>query len=161
VAACTAALKPQTHGFQKDGHWPGGWIVGGQFAVQKPIHWLSVAGRLTGGRLRLHGCRLYSTKATSGRMYRAVTPPCLWMSWAGLGRRCRPSTQKATWRVRLGHSPEACAKCDVLRQEAAVLRYASRRIRTMRAQQAPRFPGIARDVLAPLPVAMAGNPGKM
>jgi hypothetical protein len=41
---------------------------------------------------------------------------------------------------------------DVLRQDAAVRRYAPRDIRTKRAQKVPRFPGIARDVLAPLQI---------
>jgi hypothetical protein len=39
---------------------------------------------------------------------------------------------------------------DVLRQDAAVLRYASSVIRTERAQQSTQFPGIARDVLTRL-----------
>jgi hypothetical protein len=39
---------------------------------------------------------------------------------------------------------------DVLRQEAAVLRYASRVIRIMRAQKFAPFPGRAPDVLARL-----------
>jgi hypothetical protein len=39
---------------------------------------------------------------------------------------------------------------DVLRQDTAVRRHAPRLIRTKRAQQSPRFPGIARNVLAPL-----------
>ena len=38
---------------------------------------------------------------------------------------------------------------DVLRQDAAVRRYAPRGIRIMRAQQSPPFPGTAFDVLAP------------
>jgi hypothetical protein len=38
----------------------------------------------------------------------------------------------------------------VLRQETAVRRYASRGIRTTCAQKALQFPGIARDVRAPL-----------
>ena len=42
VAACTPAAETQNHGFPKDGHLPGGRIVGWQFAVQKPIHWLGV-----------------------------------------------------------------------------------------------------------------------
>jgi hypothetical protein len=39
---------------------------------------------------------------------------------------------------------------NVLRQDAAVRRYAARVIRTMRAQPSTRFPGMALDVLAPL-----------
>jgi hypothetical protein len=39
---------------------------------------------------------------------------------------------------------------DILRQDAAVLRYTSCVIRTKRAQQSTQFPGITRDVLAPL-----------
>jgi hypothetical protein len=39
---------------------------------------------------------------------------------------------------------------DVLRQDAAVLRYASRVIRIMRAQKPTRFPGMAPDALARL-----------
>jgi hypothetical protein len=44
---------------------------------------------------------------------------------------------------------------DVLRQEAAIRRYAPRVIRTMRAQKVPRFPGMACDVLAPLHIWLA------
>jgi hypothetical protein len=63
-------------------------------------------------------------------------------------------------RARLGTpvlcSPSVRRRCcsqvgeDVLRQEATVLRYAPRVIRTKRAQQSTRFPGITHDVLAPL-----------
>jgi hypothetical protein len=48
------------------------------------------------------------------------------------------------------HSHPACAAGDVLRQKAAVLRYAPRVIRIARAQKPTPFPGIARDVLAHL-----------
>jgi len=61
--------------------------------------------------VRSPGCRLYNTKTTSGRIYYTVNPPRLWMSYAGLGRRCRLSTQKATWRTRLLRSHQACATC--------------------------------------------------
>ena len=42
---------------------------------------------------------------------------------------------------------------DILRQDATVLRYTSCVIRTKRAQQSTQFPGITRDVLAPLQIA--------
>ena len=41
----------------------------------------------------------------------------------------------------------------VLRQDAAVRRYAPRVIRTMRAQKSAPFPGIAHDVLARLHIS--------
>jgi hypothetical protein len=69
-----------------------------------------------GGRVRPPGCRLYSTKATSGRVSQIVNPPRRWMSYAGVGRRGRLSTQQATWQPRLGYSHHACAECAVLRQ---------------------------------------------
>jgi hypothetical protein len=69
-----------------------------------------------GGRVRPPGCRLYSTKATSGRVSQIVDPPRRWMSYAGVGRRGRLSTQQVTWRARLGYSHHACAECAVLRQ---------------------------------------------
>ena len=47
---------------------------------------------------------------------------------------------------------------DVLRQDATVLRHAPRLIRIMRAQQLLRFPGIARDVLAPLQIGLVLAP---
>jgi len=42
----------------------------------------------------------------------------------------------------------------VLRQDAAVLRYAPRGIRTKRAQKPPRFSGRTLDVLAPLQLSL-------
>ena len=44
---------------------------------------------------------------------------------------------------------------DVRRQNAPVRRYAPRVIRTKRAQQSRRFPGMACDVLAPLQLSLA------
>jgi len=44
------------------------------------------------------------------------------------------------------------AERDVLRQDAPVRRYAPRVIRTKRAQQSTRFPGMALHVLAPLQI---------
>jgi hypothetical protein len=38
VTGCTPASETQTHGFQKDGHVPGGRIIGGQFTVEKSVH---------------------------------------------------------------------------------------------------------------------------
>jgi hypothetical protein len=55
----------------------------------------------------------------------------------------------ATLRV-FPHSHQACAAGDVLRQPAAVLRYASRVRLIKRAQKFAPFSGMARDVLAPL-----------
>jgi hypothetical protein len=46
---------------------------------------------------------------------------------------------------------------DVLRQDAAVLRYAPRGIRTMRAQQSAPFSRMAHDVLAPLQLIVEGG----
>ena len=46
---------------------------------------------------------------------------------------------------------------DVLRQAAAVRRYAPRVIRIMRAQQSMLFPGMARDVLAPPHLSRGDN----
>jgi hypothetical protein len=43
---------------------------------------------------------------------------------------------------------------DVLRQDAAVRRYASSVIRTKREQKFASFPGMAPDVLAPLQVSI-------
>jgi hypothetical protein len=48
---------------------------------------------------------------------------------------------------------------DVLRQDAAVLRYAPRVIRTKRAQKSPPFSGRTLDVLAPLHVLVVGYVG--
>jgi len=48
------------------------------------------------------------------------------------------------------HAHEACATGDVLRQHAVVLKYASRVIRTKRAQQLALFSGRASDVRARL-----------
>jgi hypothetical protein len=45
----------------------------------------------------------------------------------------------------------------VLRQNTTVRRYAPRVIRTKRAQQAPWFPGIVHDVLAPLHIALIAS----
>jgi hypothetical protein len=61
-------------------------------------------------------CRLYSTKATSGRICPMVHPRHLCRSCAGWGRRGRLSTQTATWRACPGRSHRACASCVVLRQ---------------------------------------------
>jgi hypothetical protein len=47
---------------------------------------------------------------------------------------------------------------DVRRQNTTVRRYAPRVIRPKRAQKVPRFPGIARDVLAPLHIIFHGVP---
>jgi Tn3 transposase DDE domain len=52
------------------------------------------------------------------------------------------------------HSHSACAAGDVLRQDATVLRYAPRPIRTKRAQQSAPFSGRTLDVLAPLQLAV-------
>jgi hypothetical protein len=83
-------------------------------------------GGLTGGRVRPSPCRLYPTKATSGRMYQIANPHDLWISRAGAGRRCRLSTRKATWRARLCYSHQACAGSAVLRQDRM---FSGRRLR--------------------------------
>ena len=61
-------------------------------------------------------------------------------------------------------SPSVRRRCgsqvgqNVLRQNAAVRRYVPRVIRTTRAQQSTQFPGIPRDVLAPLHIMSAYDP---
>jgi hypothetical protein len=52
VVACTPALETQPHGFQKDGHLPGSRIVGGQFAIQKPVHLRGVLAIVVGNIAR-------------------------------------------------------------------------------------------------------------
>jgi|SRR5262245_5658012 len=64
----------------------------------------------------------------------------------------RPDHRSATTPHVFLHSHSACAAGDVLRQDATVLRYAPRPIRTKRAQQSAPFSGRTLDVLAPLHV---------
>jgi hypothetical protein len=115
-----------------------------------------VVWRLTGGRVRPHGCRLYSTIATSGRIYQTVNPPRLYMAWAGLGvkvaflHRRRPGGMPASFSLSVRRRCCSQVGQDVLRQDAVVLRYAPRVIRIMCAQQSAWFSGEARDVLAHL-----------
>src|SRR5215510_7568730 len=111
------------------------------------------------------GCRLCSTKATSGRIWQIghLRRPCL--AWVGWGRRGRSpfSTEDDLAGTSVLFSPSVrrrrCSQVgqDVLRQDALVLRYAPRVILTKSAQKLTPFSGRTLDVLAPLQLQTAIN----
>jgi hypothetical protein len=71
--------------------WASPLVIGERFACVLARHAcptcrerVPVARRLTAGRVRPVGCRLYSRKATSGRISWSMNPPCLWIAWGGV-----------------------------------------------------------------------------
>jgi hypothetical protein len=98
---------------------------------------------LTGGRVRSPGCRLYSRKATSGRICQRVGSRRLCLACGGWGRRCRLSRQKATRRARPCHSHSACAGGAVLRQK---MMFSGRMRRFAGTHLAPFAPSVRRNL---------------